>query len=102
MPMFRGPQALAGRFAIRKRASAGGIWRDAPAVASLIIFRSLWGIGLLEWKGASARTRTWLFATMLAPARSQVSPARPAEPSPGLRRRRRMARFRRHSLQRCR
>jgi L-rhamnose-H+ transport protein len=34
-------------------------------MASIIIFSSLWGIGLHEWKGASARTKTWLFATLL-------------------------------------
>jgi L-rhamnose-H+ transport protein len=34
-------------------------------MASIIIFSSLWGIALHEWKGASARTRTWLFVTLL-------------------------------------
>jgi L-rhamnose-H+ transport protein len=29
-------------------------------MASIIIFSSLWGIGLHEWKGASVRTKGWL------------------------------------------
>jgi len=29
-------------------------------MASIIIFSSLWGIALHEWRGASARTKTWL------------------------------------------
>ena len=29
-------------------------------MASIIIFSSLWGIGLHEWRGTSRRTRTWL------------------------------------------
>jgi L-rhamnose-H+ transport protein len=29
-------------------------------MASIIIFSSLWGIGLREWKGASRRTQVWL------------------------------------------
>lgn len=29
-------------------------------MASIIIFSSLWGIALHEWRGASARTRAWL------------------------------------------
>jgi L-rhamnose-H+ transport protein len=29
-------------------------------MASIIIFSSLWGIALHEWRGASARTRRWL------------------------------------------
>jgi len=34
-------------------------------MASIIIFSSLWGIGLHEWRGASARTKTWLFVSLL-------------------------------------
>jgi L-rhamnose-H+ transport protein len=33
-------------------------------MASIIIFSSLWGIALHEWRGASARTKTWLFASI--------------------------------------
>jgi L-rhamnose-H+ transport protein len=29
-------------------------------MASIIIFSSLWGIGLREWKGTSRRTQAWL------------------------------------------
>jgi L-rhamnose-H+ transport protein len=31
-------------------------------MASIIIFSTLWGIGLGEWKGASRRTQAWLAA----------------------------------------
>ncbi len=34
-------------------------------MASIIIFSSLWGIGLHEWRGASRRTWTWLFVSLL-------------------------------------
>jgi L-rhamnose-H+ transport protein len=30
-------------------------------MASIIIFSSLWGFALREWKGASRRTLTWVF-----------------------------------------
>jgi L-rhamnose-H+ transport protein len=33
-------------------------------MASIIIFSSLWGIALHEWRGASARTKTWLFVSI--------------------------------------
>jgi L-rhamnose-H+ transport protein len=29
-------------------------------MASIIIFSSLWGIALHEWRGAGARTKGWL------------------------------------------
>jgi L-rhamnose-H+ transport protein len=29
-------------------------------MASIIIFSSLWGIALHEWRGASRRTKSWL------------------------------------------
>jgi L-rhamnose-H+ transport protein len=29
-------------------------------MASIIIFSSLWGIALHEWRGASVRTKGWL------------------------------------------
>jgi len=34
-------------------------------MASIIIFSTLWGIGLKEWRGVSARTRTLVFLTLL-------------------------------------
>ena len=34
-------------------------------MASIIIFSSLWGIGLHEWRGASRRTMTWLTVSLL-------------------------------------
>jgi L-rhamnose-H+ transport protein len=34
-------------------------------MASIIIFSSLWGIGLHEWRGASARTKMWLTAALV-------------------------------------
>jgi len=90
MPMFRGPAGTGRPFRNTKKeplpAASEGCARRGP---SLIIFRSLWASGCSNGRAPAPRTRTWLFATMLAPARSQVSPARPAEPSPGLRRRRR-------------
>jgi len=33
-------------------------------MASIIIFSSLWGIALHEWRGASVRTKTWLFVSI--------------------------------------
>jgi L-rhamnose-H+ transport protein len=33
-------------------------------MASIIIFSSLWGIGLHEWRGASTRTKMWLTAAL--------------------------------------
>ena len=33
-------------------------------MASIIIFSSLWGIALHEWRGASSRTKTWLFVSL--------------------------------------
>jgi L-rhamnose-H+ transport protein len=34
-------------------------------MASIIIFSTLWGIGLKEWRGVSARTKTLVFLTLL-------------------------------------
>jgi L-rhamnose-H+ transport protein len=34
-------------------------------MASIIIFSSLWGIALHEWRGASRRTKTWLAVSLL-------------------------------------
>ena len=34
-------------------------------MASIIIFSSLWGIGLHEWRGASTRTKMWLTAALV-------------------------------------
>jgi L-rhamnose-H+ transport protein len=34
-------------------------------MASIIIFSSLWGIGLHEWRGTSARTKMWLTAALV-------------------------------------
>ena len=33
-------------------------------MASIIIFSSLWGIALHEWRGASGRTKSWLFVSI--------------------------------------
>ena len=33
-------------------------------MASIIIFSSLWGIALHEWRGASGRTKRWLFVSI--------------------------------------
>jgi L-rhamnose-H+ transport protein len=33
-------------------------------MASIIIFSSLWGIGLHEWRGASFRTKSWLAVSL--------------------------------------
>jgi L-rhamnose-H+ transport protein len=41
-------------------------------MASIIIFSSLWGIALHEWKGASARTKMWLFVSLLVLVGSTV------------------------------
>jgi len=34
-------------------------------MASIIIFSSLWGIALHEWRGASVRTKTWLAVSLM-------------------------------------
>jgi L-rhamnose-H+ transport protein len=34
-------------------------------MSSIIIFSTLWGIALKEWRGVSARTRTLVFLTLL-------------------------------------
>jgi L-rhamnose-H+ transport protein len=34
-------------------------------MASIIIFSTLWGIALKEWRGVSARTKTLVFLTLL-------------------------------------
>jgi len=41
-------------------------------MASIIIFSSLWGIGLHEWRGASRRTWTWLFLSLFVLISSTV------------------------------
>ncbi|HUA57796.1 MAG TPA: L-rhamnose/proton symporter RhaT [Verrucomicrobiae bacterium] len=41
-------------------------------MASIIIFSSLWGIGLHEWRGASSRTWTWLFISLFVLVASTV------------------------------
>jgi L-rhamnose-H+ transport protein len=41
-------------------------------MASIIIFSSLWGIGLHEWRGASRRTWIWLFVSLLILVASTV------------------------------
>ncbi len=41
-------------------------------MASIIIFSSLWGIGLHEWRGASRRTWIWLFVSLLVLVASTV------------------------------
>jgi L-rhamnose-H+ transport protein len=41
-------------------------------MASIIIFSSLWGIGLHEWRGASARTKGWLFVSLMVLVLSTV------------------------------
>ncbi len=34
-------------------------------MASIIIFSSLWGIALHEWRGASGRTKRWLAVSLV-------------------------------------
>lgn len=41
-------------------------------MASIIIFGTLWGIALKEWKGVSARTKTLMFLTLLTLVGSTV------------------------------
>lgn len=41
-------------------------------MASIIIFSTLWGIGLREWRGTSVRTKTLLFAGLLILVASTV------------------------------
>jgi L-rhamnose-H+ transport protein len=41
-------------------------------MASIIIFSSLWGIGLHEWRGASRRTWLWLFVSLFVLVASTV------------------------------
>ena len=41
-------------------------------MASIIIFSTLWGIALREWRGVSARTRTLVFLTLLTLVGSTV------------------------------
>jgi len=41
-------------------------------MASIIIFSSLWGIGLHEWRGASARTKGWLAVSLAVLVASTV------------------------------
>ena len=41
-------------------------------MASIIIFSSLWGIGLHEWRGTSARTKMWLTAALVVLVASTV------------------------------
>ena len=41
-------------------------------MASIIIFSSLWGIALHEWRGASVRTKTWLAVSLLVLVSSTV------------------------------
>ena len=41
-------------------------------MASIIIFSSLWGIGLHEWRGASRRTWIWLFLSLFVLVASTV------------------------------
>ncbi|MGO9229572.1 MAG: L-rhamnose/proton symporter RhaT [Bryobacteraceae bacterium] len=41
-------------------------------MASIIIFSSLWGIALHEWRGASARTKTWLAVSLMVLVGSTV------------------------------
>jgi L-rhamnose-H+ transport protein len=41
-------------------------------MASIIIFSSLWGIGLHEWRGASRRTWIWLFVSLFVLVASTV------------------------------
>jgi L-rhamnose-H+ transport protein len=41
-------------------------------MASIIIFSSLWGIALHEWRGASRRTKTWLGVSLLTLVSSTV------------------------------
>jgi hypothetical protein len=39
-------------------------------MASSVIFSSLWGIATHEWKGAGARAKTWLLASLAVPVSS--------------------------------
>jgi len=41
-------------------------------MASIIIFSSLWGIALHEWRGASVRTKTWLAVSLIVLVSSTV------------------------------
>ncbi len=41
-------------------------------MASIIIFSSLWGIALHEWRGASVRTKTWLAVSLMVLVSSTV------------------------------
>jgi len=41
-------------------------------MASIIIFSSLWGIALHEWRGASVRTKSWLAVSLLVLVSSTV------------------------------
>jgi L-rhamnose-H+ transport protein len=41
-------------------------------MASIIIFSSLWGIGLHEWRGTSMRTKTWLAVSIAVLVASTV------------------------------
>jgi L-rhamnose-H+ transport protein len=41
-------------------------------MASIIIFSTLWGIGLKEWRGVSRRTKTLVFLTLLTLVGSTV------------------------------
>jgi len=41
-------------------------------MASIIIFSSLWGIALHEWRGASARTKRWLAVSLIVLVGSTV------------------------------
>jgi len=41
-------------------------------MASIIIFSSLWGIGLHEWRGTSGRTRSWLAVSLFVLVASTV------------------------------
>jgi L-rhamnose-H+ transport protein len=41
-------------------------------MASIIIFSSLWGIGLHEWRGASRRTMFWLTLSLIVLVASTV------------------------------
>ena len=41
-------------------------------MASIIIFSSLWGIALHEWRGSSVRTKTWLAVSLMVLVSSTV------------------------------
>jgi L-rhamnose-H+ transport protein len=41
-------------------------------MASIIIFSSLWGIALHEWRGSSARTKGWLALSLVVLVASTV------------------------------